>query len=259
MSRAVLKTIMLSAISAAALAGCSASVPESGVPDAGEGVGFGSYEDYQRREAERRTQSSGGSLPAAQDVSEEPLDEDLATETQAVLDATRANSGEAPLEASPSNPPPDAVSNDAGISRENDFDAVGAQRSIEDDQARQAALKEQYQVVQPTEVPTRSGAAGPNIVEYALSTSHPKGRSLYRRVGLNLQARHTRNCAKYPSPDLAQEEFLAKGGPERDRLALDPDGDGYACSWDPAPFRAARAAAQSEQPDLGSETGEASE
>lgn len=254
MSRAVLKNIMFCAASAALLAGCSPSVPDSGAPDPGAGVGFGSYEDYQQRQAARAAQASASSLPPAQAVSEEPLEGDLAAETQAVLDATRANSGEVPLEASPSNPPPEAVTNDAGISRENDFDAVGSQRSIEDDQARQAALREQYQVVEPTAVPARSGASGPNIVEYALSTSHPRGRSIYNRIGFNLQARHRRNCAKYPSPDLAQEEFLAKGGPERDRLALDPDGDGYACSWDPAPFRAARAAAVSAQPAAGSET-----
>ena len=27
---------------------------------------------------------------------------------------------------------------------------------------------------------------------------------------------------------------------ERDRMGLDPDGDGFACAWDPAPFRLAR-------------------
>ena len=29
------------------------------------------------------------------------------------------------------------------------------------------------------------------------------------------------------------------GGPERDQFGIDPDGDGYACSWDPSPFRKA--------------------
>ena len=49
-----------------------------------------------------------------------------------------------------------------------------------------------------------------------------------------------RACAAYSSPDRAQEDFLASGGPERDRKSLDPDGDGFACAWDPAPFRAVR-------------------
>jgi hypothetical protein len=48
-----------------------------------------------------------------------------------------------------------------------------------------------------------------------------------------------RNCAQFRSHDEAQEAFLAAGGPERDRLNIDPDGDGYACGWDPAPIRAA--------------------
>ena len=38
-------------------------------------------------------------------------------------------------------------------------------------------------------------------------------------------------------PDQAQQDFLAKGGPERDRMGVDPDGDGFACAWDPRPFR----------------------
>jgi hypothetical protein len=32
---------------------------------------------------------------------------------------------------------------------------------------------------------------------------------------------------------------LANGGPERDKEGLDPDGDGFACGWDPRPFRSA--------------------
>ena len=31
---------------------------------------------------------------------------------------------------------------------------------------------------------------------------------------------------------------LERGGPQRDRLGVDPDGDGFACSWNPTPFRA---------------------
>ena len=41
------------------------------------------------------------------------------------------------------------------------------------------------------------------------------------------------------APTPAQQAFLEAGGPERDRKGLDPDGDGYACAWDPTPFRAA--------------------
>jgi hypothetical protein len=61
---------------------------------------------------------------------------------------------------------------------------------------------------------------------------------LYKRGGISLRDQDAA-CAKYASPDLAQQAFLERGGPERDRLGVDPDGDGFACSWDPRPFRTA--------------------
>lgn len=127
-----------------------------------------------------------------------------------------------------------------GISVENDFSAVSEARSIQGDAALIEQNRAQYEVIQPTAVPTRTGGSGPNIVEYALSTSHPKGTRIYSRTGINLEGRSARNCAKFASADLAQIEFLSTGGPTRDRAALDPDGDGYACTWDPAPFRKAQ-------------------
>ena len=70
--------------------------------------------------------------------------------------------------------------------------------------------------------------------------SRVRFRAVTRNVNAKGMQRHTkaaRNCGKYPSDDQAQIAFLDRGGPERDRLGLDPDGDGYACGWDPAPFR----------------------
>lgn len=61
---------------------------------------------------------------------------------------------------------------------------------------------------------------------------------MYKRSGLRVSS-PAAACAKFSSPDLAQEAFLSAGGPDRDRKGLDPDGDGYACSWDPRPFRTA--------------------
>ncbi len=165
--------------------------------------------------------------------------EDQAAEDIAAAATAALNSGTVPLQASPSNPPPPVV-NAAGISQETNFEAVSAQRTIEDDAARRAALAAQYQVVQPTAVPTRAGGAVPNIVEYALSTTHAPGTKIYSRVGLNAAQRAARNCAKFASPDLAQQDFLARGGPQRDPQGLDPDGDGFACTWDPRPFQLAR-------------------
>ncbi len=161
---------------------------------------------------------------------------DIAQETAAALAASAANSGVAPVQASPSNPAP-LAQNNPGISTENDFAAVADQRSIKNDAERIARNREAYQVIQPTALPSRSGTSGPNIVDYALNTTHARGTRLHTRAGINLAARAQRGCAKYASPDQAQIDFLSNGGPQRDRLGLDPDGDGFACAWNPAPFR----------------------
>lgn len=164
--------------------------------------------------------------------------DDIARETAAALSTVRANSGQAPIEASPANPAPVVVGN-PGLSDENDFAAVAARQTIESDAERLARQRAQYQQVTPTLLPDRPVDTGPNIVNYALSTTHSKGTRVYSRTGINMVARSRRNCAEYASSELAQLAFLEMGGPKRDRRALDPDGDGYACGWDPRPYRSA--------------------
>jgi hypothetical protein len=160
------------------------------------------------------------SLPAPQPLDQTPL----VQETSA--DAT--GDGLQPLGI-------DQVSS-GGFSTENDFGAVAGQRSIEDDAERLARIRDQYQQVAPTAVPDRPGTATPNIVEYALATTNPVGLKIYTRI-LPSERRFLRNCATYRNADQAQRDFLARGGPKSDRRGLDPDGDGYACGWDPSPFR----------------------
>ncbi|MGY6536344.1 MAG: hypothetical protein ACXIVG_13450 [Pararhodobacter sp.] len=96
-------------------------------------------------------------------------------------------------------------------------------------------------------VDTVPGAAvnGPNVIAYALRTTHPVGTQRYtRRNPLRWQV-WERNCLQFGDQNAAQEAFLAAGGPENDRGNLDPDGDGYACWWNPEPIRRAmRAAAE---------------
>lgn len=235
--------ITLSVTALVVLSACSPSIPDSGA-----GVGFNDYETYQQEQRARDAALTGDAVPLSAVVSDEVTGNtttgstdsaDLAAETRAALTATSANSGQAPLEADPSNPPPQTVSSATGISTENDFDAVGEQRSIEDDAQLIAQNRSQYQVIEPTALPSRGTGSGPNVVQYALSTSHPRGTKVYTRIGVAKTKRYQQNCAAYASPDLAQADFLAKGGPNCDKLGLDPDGDGYACAWDPAPFRKA--------------------
>ena len=131
----------------------------------------------------------------------------------------------------------DYATDTAGVSNEQDFDAVSASRTIEGDKAQIERNKAQYKIDQPTAVPERTGAVGPSIVEYALATQHPLGVKLFRRSPFRFKNPQAA-CAVYDTEDSAQEAFLASGGPDRDRLGLDPDGDGFACGWDPSPFRA---------------------
>lgn len=130
------------------------------------------------------------------------------------------------------------VQSHTGISDEQDFNAVSSRETIESDKERIARNRADYVVVQPKDLPQRPGDTGPNIVEFALATKHAPGVQMYKRSGLGIRDVNAA-CAKFASSDQAQQDFLAKGGPERDRMGVDPDGDGFACSWDPRPFRTA--------------------
>lgn len=164
---------------------------------------------------------------------------DIANETAAALALALSNSGQAPVQASPSNPSP-KMANRSGISDENNFAAVSGRHTIASDAERLAQNRAQFQVIAPTALPKRTSAGSqPNIVNYALQTNNPRGAKVYTRTEFNRDAKAARNCAVYASPDQAQIAFLSQGGPQKDRKGLDPDGDGYACAWDPAPFRQA--------------------
>ena len=125
-----------------------------------------------------------------------------------------------------------------GLSDENDFDAVAERQTIESDAERLKRNQEVYTVIKPTNVPRRTNTNIPNVVAYALKTDNPLGTMLYERR-FKSQARFERNCNRYVSDSSAQEAFLLTGGPERDQFGIDPDGDGFACRWDPTPFRLA--------------------
>ncbi len=247
-------------VAALGLAACSAPVPDSAA-----GVGFSDYNSYVRNAApapqvaaqpsapagfspqgaaaaiDRAAGVSGGA-PAGAVIPSTPIPmaSTLAPEPLAAqpLDATgQRPRGNAPAGIKVESGEMAAVN--PSISDEQDFSAVSARETIESDKQRIERNKAQYQVDQPTAVPQRSGdTGGASLVEFALSTSHPVGTQMYKRGGLKFKSPDAA-CSRYISADLAQEEFLNSGGPDRDRKGLDPDGDGYACGWNPAPFRAA--------------------
>ncbi len=117
--------------------------------------------------------------------------------------------------------------------------------------ALSAAPAVQSQPLSATELPAPASPAEPAaatvpagqpvdpVRAFALSVYNEKGQALYSRSKFLAEARFRRNCARYASAEAAQAAFLARGGPERDPMGLDPDGDGFACAWDPAPYRQA--------------------
>ena len=122
------------------------------------------------------------------------------------------------------------------LSDENDFEAVSERQSIESDAERIEKNRALYVIIEPTSLPRRPGSKVPSIVEYAIKTTNPVGMQLYSRPFASA-TRFEWNCGRYSSQSAAQEAFLVKGGPKFDPNGLDPDGDGFACYWDPEPFR----------------------
>ena len=252
-----------------ALAGCQAPVPDSG---GGGGVGFSDYAQYELDRARREAALSGvpattgtfvgtapigstglpatpGAIPtsdlAAAGIGTQSLGAPLTATSLAVPGSAILTAPGQPdlnrttgLQASPGNAAP-VLLNNPGISDEQEFAAVSGRESIESDAQRRAQQAAAYEVIQPTAIPQRDGNAGPNIIEYALNAPNAKGQDYYSRFVWSGQGRFERNCASYASPDEAQRDFLTRGGPDRDPRGIDPDGDGFACGWDPAPFRLA--------------------
>lgn len=140
------------------------------------------------------------------------------------------------------------ISGEPRATREAMLRGSGAGQGVTTSPATAAAAAPR-RVVQPTQAPApvavrtvRLGARpaqdGPNVVAFALATDHPVGTARYPRSDPSAE-RAARACDRYVSEDLAQTAFLQAGGPDTDRLGMDPDGDGYACGWDPDRFRRA--------------------
>jgi hypothetical protein len=110
------------------------------------------------------------------------------------------------------------------------IDAAIAERELLD-------ARSKLVVVQPGPLPNR--VDGVNIALFAQQTDNAVGESRYSRT-MGARVAGVGNCGRFRDADAAQRAFLAGGGPDRDRYGVDPDGDGFACHWDPAPYRALR-------------------
>ena len=262
---------MRSVVLVVALAGLSACAPEQ----PGTGAGFNDYDSYREAQLTGSAPLNGALVPmgqvppagfdparvgAAIDASEQGVGAPLSAVSPGAPLAPMPQQGASygavigsadPMDPfDPNRPRGDAPAGIAvesgemarvngGISDEQDFDAVAGRETIESDAQRIARNRAQYVVVEPTALPERTGSSsGPNIVEYAINTRNGVGEQLYSRSSIRLTSPEAA-CKRFKSPDLAQEAFLKSGGPKRDPKGLDPDGDGFACAWDPRPFRAA--------------------
>ena len=234
------------------MAACAQPIPDSN-PEAG--VGFRSYDAYEaeRRRRDAELQAMRAPVPEGQAIASDTMtalaiDRPIAgtaPDSGSVASNGQSAAGTAPIQtvavtADGAATDSSMATDNPDISDEQDFAAVSDRESIESDAERLARNRDQYQVVQPGALPERTGGNRPNIVAYALATTHPLGTPMHRRSGRVNIERFNRVCSAYGSNDQAQEAFLSNGGPDRDRKGMDPDGDGFACYWDPTPFRRAR-------------------
>lgn len=256
---------ILPVLSLAALAACQPPVPN----DAVGGVGFDDYATYQQQRqaqltAERNNQMQtvqsplGGSAspygvpavpatgaPSAGELAQAGIGGGQLATTAPLTAMPPAPTASAPIGEIPAAPLPGTdpaqPQSHTGISDEQDFSAVASRESIESDKARMDQNKANYQQVQPTELPERTddAAAAVDLVQYALNAPNRKGETIYPRSRVAL-ANSERACGRYDTPEAAQQAFMRSGGPQKDSKNLDPDGDGFACFWDPTPFQKAK-------------------
>ncbi len=75
-----------------------------------------------------------------------------------------------------------------------------------------------------------------NVAKFARDTKHKIGVKIFTRIIYSIY-NNWNECSKFKTKDDAQRKFLSNGGPYKDKFNLDPDGDGFACEWDPEIYR----------------------
>jgi hypothetical protein len=240
-----MRRLTVSLISLLAVSAC-----EPTVPDSASGVGFGDYTEYRteqaRMRAAREAQLSGRSTILPPERTGAPSAKPTPPSGISSAELSQAGIGPAPSPAAsvPATAPatPGAVAQPGLITPAPGTPlaatAQGAAFVGGQPVATPGAGAPAGERLQSQPVPNRPSSTGPDIVAYALQTSNAVGQQVYSR-SMPSQNKAQRNCANYPSPDLAQRAFLSSGGPQRDRYGIDPDGDGFVCGWSPEPFRRA--------------------
>ena len=225
------------------LVGLTLAACEPSVPNSAAGVGFGDYQSYmkEREAALQGAPVSATTLPPA-GHSTAPYANTAAYGHSATLDAAAAKTTQGTIGAdaiaalratAPSSPGPAPVNPATG-----EYVGVNGQPRAPGLPMDAMSHYDGTRAAPVTDM-TAAGAAGPNLAAYALSATNTLGQKVYERNGFKMTSTE-KACGKFVSTDLAQRAFLEKGGPVKDPGNLDPDGDGFACAWDPRPFQAAR-------------------
>jgi hypothetical protein len=244
----------------AGLAACSGAPVPNTYAAMSQGVGFGDYQRHlQAQETARRAaipysippETRSAPVPGAAGSAVTPGAPGapmvtIASQPLPVTPLPGAPMPVTPLPAAPVAVIPAAAAPGAGMTTQDRPDGVTDTTSFrpvpfgQRPAGAEVAPQGTTQMVQVTSVPTGATSA-PNVMAYALQTRHAVGTAVHRRTNPLRWSRWERACLQFASQDLAQEAFLAAGGPDRDPNHLDPDGDGFACWWDPQIYRRAAA------------------
>ncbi len=247
-----MRPLLLCAALVVALAACDNNAPYSNVIDtAGRGVGFSDYAQYMRAQEElsriRQAEAAQGRVMGAQmSVPAQQQSGTIGSEAVAALRGTPPAGTQ--MQSQPASAQTMQVASAQPVAP-----AGPATVSNQQFQPQPFGTPQQNQVITRDFVPqvrvteAEMGAGGPNLFNYALASTHRVGEQRFTRRNLLRWQRWEAACAQFSNQDLAQEAFLAAGGPDRDRENLDPDGDGYACWWDPSPFRQAATTVRARQ------------
>lgn len=172
----------------------------------------------------------------------QPTDNSSAALAQDVTTALQTTPSTTPLRPQPVNTQPVNVAG-GGIGIDPNDQVLNLSLSTQEEQKRQrdiaeqrrAANRQQLVVVQPEPVPDTNTNA--NAIAFARSTTHPVGTKVYNRPTFRSRTQSASVCRRFATTDEAQRQFLGNGGPTTDRFNLDPDGDGFACGFDPETYR----------------------
>ncbi len=169
--------------------------------------------------------------------------ENLANDVTAALNATTQQTQGQPRSVLAQPQQVASTANDRDIGIDPNDTSIDLNASSQEVQKRQreaaAQIREENRknlvVIEPE--PVQSIDANANVIKFARETTHPKGTKVYNRPSFRDRLQSASVCRRFASSDEAQRQFLANGGPTTDRYNLDPDGDGFACKFDPETYR----------------------